>query len=55
MLNVLHYCIAISLTFAPVLLFLDLFLVLHVRLICANKYLLTCLVTSRRQAYTIIA
>jgi len=36
-LTVLHYSIVISLIFALVLLFLDLLLLLHVRLICANK------------------
>jgi len=42
MLTVLHYCIVISLIFASVLFFLDLFLLRHVRLICADKYLFVC-------------
>ena len=41
MLTVLHYCIAISLIFAIVLLFLNLFLLLDVCFICVNKYLFT--------------
>ena len=41
MLTVLLFYIVISLIIALVLLFVDLFLLLHVHLICANKYLLT--------------
>jgi len=39
-LTVLDYCIIISIIFALMLLFLDLFVLLHVNLICTNKYLL---------------
>ena len=40
--------------FALALLFLDLCLLLHVHLICANKYSFTYILTSGRLVYTVI-